>query len=97
MTSRCIIPHSSKSCDCCDSIFAILLIPAFLPFNLLKAGLNAGFIFLLYKPITTALRRTGYLSDPATEQKKKPVGLWLFFGAVIITCILLILSMNGVV
>lgn len=40
---------------------AKLLIPAFLPFNLLKAGLNAGFTFLFYKPITTALRKTGYI------------------------------------
>lgn len=76
---------------------AKLLVPTFLPFNLLKAGLNAGFTFLLYKPITTALRRTGYLSEPATGQNKKPVGLWLFFGAVIITCILLILSLNGII
>ena len=76
---------------------AKLLVPAFLPFNLLKAGLNAGFTFLLYKPITTALRRTGYLSEPATGQNKKPVGLWLFFGAVIITCILLMLSLNGII
>ena len=76
---------------------AKLLLPAFLPFNLLKSGLNAGFTFLLYKPITTALRRTGYLSESAVEQNKKPVGLWLFFGAVIITCILLILSLNGII
>lgn len=33
-----------------------LLLPAFLPFNLLKAGLNAGFTFLLYKPVVTALQ-----------------------------------------
>ena len=76
---------------------AKLLIPAFLPFNLLKAGLNAGFTFLLYKPITTALRRTGYLSNSIVEQKKKPIGLWLLFGAVIITCILLILSLNEII
>ena len=37
------------------------------------------------------------LSEPATGQNKKPVGLWLFFGAVIITCILLILSLNGII
>ena len=30
-------------------------------------------------------------------QDKKPVGLWLFFGAAIITCILLILSLNGII
>ncbi len=23
MTSRCIIPHSSRSCNCCDSIFGV--------------------------------------------------------------------------
>ena len=69
--------------------------PAF--FQMLKAGLNAGLTFLLYKPITTALRRTGYLSETATAQNKKPVGLWLFFEAVIITCILLILSLNGII
>lgn len=34
-----------------------LLLTAFLPFNLLKGGLNAGITFLLYKPIVTTLRR----------------------------------------
>lgn len=36
---------------------AKLLIPAFLPFNLIKGGLNAAFTMLLYKPVVTALRR----------------------------------------
>ena len=35
-----------------------LLLPAFLPFNLIKGGLNAAFTLLLYKPITQALRRS---------------------------------------
>lgn len=34
-----------------------LLLTAFLPFNLLKGGLNAGITFLIYKPVVTALRR----------------------------------------
>jgi Predicted membrane protein len=34
-----------------------LLIPAILPFNLLKTGLNASFTILLYKPIINALRK----------------------------------------
>lgn len=38
-----------------------LLLPAFLPFNLLKGGLNASITFLLYKPIVTALRKTDML------------------------------------
>lgn len=75
---------------------AKLLLPAFLPFNLLKAGLNAGFTFLLYKPITTALRKTGYISDSVkTQQNKRPIGLWLLSGVIVITCILIILSFNG--
>ncbi len=76
---------------------AKLLVPAFLPFNLLKAGLNAGFTFLLYKPITTALRKAGYISDSQNMQSRKPIGLWLFSGVIIITCILLILSFNGII
>lgn len=33
-----------------------LLLPAFLPFNLLKGSLNAAITFLLYKPVIKALR-----------------------------------------
>lgn len=76
---------------------AELLIPAFLPFNLLKAGLNAGFTFLLYKPITMALRKAGYLSDSQNAQSRKPIGLWLLAGVIVITCILLILSFRGII
>ena len=76
---------------------AELLVPAFLPFNLLKAGLNAGFTFLLYKPIITALRKAGYISDSQNVQGRKPIGLWLFSGILVITCILLILSFNGTI
>jgi len=76
---------------------AELLVPAFLPFNLLKAGLNAGFTFFLYKPITTALRKAGYISDSQNVLSRKPIGLWLFSGVLVITCILLILSFNGII
>lgn len=76
---------------------AELLIPAFLPFNLLKAGLNAGFTFLLYKPITTALRKARYISDSQNVPGKKPIGLWIVSGVIVITCILLILSYNGII
>lgn len=36
---------------------AKLLLPAFLPFNLIKGGLNAAVTMFLYKPVVTALRR----------------------------------------
>lgn len=35
-----------------------LLLPAFLPFNLMKGGLNAAITLLLYKPVLSALGRT---------------------------------------
>lgn len=34
-----------------------LLLPAFLPFNLIKGGLNTVITILLYKPLVTALRK----------------------------------------
>lgn len=78
---------------------AELLLPAFLPFNLIKGGLNATFTFMLYKPLTTALRKAGYIpASPETGTKRrKPVGLWILSGIIIITCVLLILTLNGVI
>ena len=35
---------------------AELLIPAFLPFNLIKGGLNAAITLIVYKPVSAALR-----------------------------------------
>ena len=37
-------------------IIAGMLLPMYLPFNLVKAGLNSAFVLLLYKPLMTALR-----------------------------------------
>lgn len=52
-----------------------LLLPAFLPFNLLKGGLNASITFLLYKPIVTALRKSGYVAASENEARQKHTGL----------------------
>lgn len=40
---------------------AAMLIPGFLPFNLIKSGINAVLTFILYKPVITALRSIGYV------------------------------------
>lgn len=76
---------------------ARLLLPAFLPYNLLKAGLNSGFTFLLYKPVITALRKAGYLATPVNASGKRHLGLFLFSMLVIVTCTLFILSMNEII
>lgn len=74
---------------------AKLLLPAFLPFNFLKGGLNATITFLLYKPMISALRKTGYVSVSETPVGKKPRGLWILAGLIAAICILFIMSMNG--
>jgi len=40
---------------------AELLLPAFLPFNLLKGGINAGVTLVLYQPVARALARSKLL------------------------------------
>ena len=74
-----------------------LLIPVFLPFNLIKGGLNAGGTMLLYKPVVTALRRS-HLLEPAknTEKSRPDKGVILASLLIIITCILFVLSFNKV-
>lgn len=49
---------------------AEMLLPVFLPFNLLKGGLNASITFLLYMPVITALRKSGYIMP----SEKGPAG-----------------------
>ena len=69
-----------------------MLIPAFLPFNLLKAGLNSALTIGLYKPLSTALRKIGLVE---THAKSSKVGVYLLSGALLITCILLLLVFQG--
>jgi riboflavin transporter FmnP len=76
-----------------------MLLPVFLPFNLLKTGLNTGFAILLYKPIRLALsqaRLTPKHSASDTERKSKLyIGVTIAAVFVIVTCILLILAWKG--
>lgn len=76
---------------------AELLLPAFLPYNLLKGGLNTGITFLLYKPVVTALRKSGYLSPSNGNMKSRSRVPALLACAVILTCILFLLSLNGII
>lgn len=40
-----------------------MLIPTFLPFNLVKGGINATLAMLLYKPVVTALRKARLVEE----------------------------------
>lgn len=71
-----------------------LLLPAFLPFNLLKAGLNSALTLGLYKPVVTALRKTGLVETKNSTDTSK-IGIYLFAAGLLITCILLLLVFQG--
>ena len=87
--------HSPEDLAAARAAVEALLLPAFLPFNLLKAGLNSSFILCLYKPLVTALRKTGLIPSPNAQKSSSKTGVYLFAGALLITCILLILVFQG--
>ena len=75
-----------------------LLIPAFLPFNLIKGGLNTAITMLLYKPVVTALRRSNLIeSNQDSDKMRINIGVLLVALLMIITCVLLILSFNDMI
>lgn len=82
-----------------------MLIPVFLPFNLLKAGLNSAFILALYKPLVTALRKTRLLetkvtqnADGAAAGRKTPkLGVYIVATALLVTCVMVWLVLRGII
>ena len=79
---------------------AAMLPTAFLPFNLLKGGLNAALTMLLYKPVVITLRKAHLVpastgAKAGTGFKQISWGVVLVSAAVLITCILLVLVISG--
>lgn len=81
------------------SDIAGMLLPVFLPFNLLKAGLNSSITLLLYKPLVTGLRRAGLVqtsSAPAAIGRTAKPGVLIFATVLLIACVLAVLSFRGI-
>ncbi len=75
-----------------------LLLPAFLPFNVIKSGLNAAITMILYKPVVTVLRRSELIgSERDSEKMRINIGVLLAALMVIATCVLWILSINNII
>ena len=74
-----------------------MLVPVFLPFNLLKAGLNSAFILLLYKPLVVSLRKAGLLPVTASGVRSAKSGVMLFAALLLVTCILFVLVLQGII
>ena len=75
---------------------AAMLIPVFLPFNLVKAALNAGITMLLYKPVVGLLRRSGFVEGSSSAGKtQRNFGIIAGSVFVIATAIVAILVLSG--
>ena len=80
------------------SVVVGMMLPVFLPFNLTKGGINACLTLLLYKPVVSALRKTG-LVEPSEYEGGKPkfsLGFSLIALAVLVTFIFAFLALSGV-
>ena len=71
-----------------------MLVPVFLPFNALKAGFNSALTLILYKPLVSALRKTGLV--PKAPSGSAKWGIYLLGIALLVTCVLLLLVVRGI-
>lgn len=78
---------------------AAMLIPVFLPFNLLKGVLNAAITLLLYKPIVTALRKAKLVpaSTGGSQSGKINMGVMMLALLLLATGVLLVLVFRGII
>lgn len=78
---------------------AAMLPTIFLPFNLVKGGLNMALILVLYKPVVTALRRAKLVPESQSvlqNSGKVNAGFVLFALALLATFVLLALVLMGI-
>ena len=69
---------------------AAMLLPVFLPFNLIKAALNAAITMLVYKPVSRGLKRAGLLAERSAEAalpRRRVIFAGAIAAAVLIACI----------
>ena len=74
---------------------AAMLLPVFLPFNAVKAGLNSALILGLYKPLTTSLRKAKLLPPSQSAPGNAKPGIYLLAAFLLAVCILLLLVLQG--
>ena len=77
-------------------IYYGMLLPGILPFNLIKATMNAAIVFLLYKPVVQILRRS-HLVEKSDQQGSVYKGYVFVVGVVLVTMILFVLGYQGII
>ena len=77
---------------------ADMLLPVFLPFNLIKAGINSTITILTYKPVVGALRRA-HIVAPASggAKSKSKIGITIVALFILATLIFCLLIMGGII
>ena len=73
-----------------------MLLPVFLPFNALKAGLNTAITLFLYKPLVTALRKARLLEGKSAPKGSGKPAVYLLAALLLSTCVLLLLVLRGI-
>lgn len=78
---------------------AAMLVPVFLPFNLLKYGLSAAFTLIIYKPAIAALSKAKLIGEKelASEGVKTSAFVIAFGILAAASLILVILTLTGVI
>lgn len=79
------------------SDIAGMLLPVFLPFNLVKALLNSSIVLLLYKPVVMGLRRAGLMPATANKPGSAKIGVTVFAAVLLVSCILYVLVLRGII
>ncbi len=80
-------------------VIASMLLPAFVPFNLIKAGLNGGVALFIFKFAIEALQKMNLIPkqvDNNNNKKSSIIGAVAVSSFVIATCVLIILAYQGV-
>lgn len=79
-------------------VVASMLPTVFLPFNLVKGGMNMAATLLLYKPVVSALRRADVVPPSQSGQEKtNNAGFILFSLALLATFVLLALVLADII
>lgn len=73
-----------------------MMLPGIIPFNLIKAGLNAGITLFLYKSVVTILRRTSLVESDGKDQKLNST-LIILGVFITVTMICIILALQGII
>ena len=80
------------------SVVVGMLVPVFLPFNLVKGGLNAALAMLIYKPVVTTLRRAKLIeASPTGGGRTTKAGIAAVSAVLLVTFALLALVLAKVI